>query len=264
MKDILFKPAFWLSLMISLSIVKKSSAAELIIAADNWCPISCKPNTDEQGFMVEMAEVIFQKKGHTVKYIQLPWNRAVLMARSGKIDGIIGAFHGDAPDFVFPDNEQAVLTNVYYTLKNSELDFSRIDNKLLQKNKLGIVAGYDYGPSLMSYIKPTKQENILLITGDKNLTSRLLALLELKRVDVIVEVDFVVKYEIAKQSKEKLFKQIGLASKPLKAYIAFSPNKPKSLEYSKILSDGMEEIKKSGEIDLIMNNYGLASNHYKK
>ena len=47
----------------------------------------------------------------------------------------------------------------------------------------------------------------------------------------------------------------------MKAYIAFSPNLSKSLEYSKILSDGMEEIRLSGKLDSLMRKYGIKS-HY--
>lgn len=224
-----------------------------MIAADSWCPINCEPNSLNQGFMVEIAKTVFAKEGHTVKYIQLPWKRAIVMAREGKVDAIIGAFHGDAPDFIFPQNEQAVLTNSFYALKDSTLNIKNTSS--LQKVTLGIINGYDYGNKLKKYIEKAPKDRIVAISGDRNLVKRLMALLELNRVDVIVEADLVFRYEMHEMKKTKLFKNIGVAAKPMKAYIAFSPNGAKSLEYSKILSEGMDKIKRSGELDQIMGKY---------
>ena len=254
---------FFLPLFIAVYIFnpKYIVASEIVIAADNWCPINCDTIGSNQGFMVEIAKTIFEKKGHTINYIQLPWNRAVFMAREGEIDGIVGAFHGDAPDFIFPQNEQSVLTNSFYALKNSNLNIKSTDS--LQAVTLGIVSGYDYGINLNEYIREADKSRIVSIGGDKNLVNRLMALLESKRVDVIVEADLVFKYETLKMEKHEHFKHVGNATKPMKAYIAFSPNSSKSLKYSKILSDGMEEIKLSGELGNIMEKYLGKSNNIK-
>jgi len=42
-------------------------------------------------------------------------------------------------------------------------------------------------------------------------------------------------------------------------YIAFSPKNPNSKKYAKILSDGMLEIKRSGELQKILDKYSIKS-----
>ncbi len=43
-------------------------ADTITIAADNWCPMNCEPESKEPGFMVEIAQSILAKAGHKVVY----------------------------------------------------------------------------------------------------------------------------------------------------------------------------------------------------
>ena len=43
----------------------------------------------------------------------------------------------------------------------------------------------------------------------------------------------------------------------LMLYIAFSPQLPKAKEYARILSEGMNELRASGELQAILSQYGL-------
>lgn len=178
------------------------------------------------------------------------------MARSGDINGVIGAFHGDAPDFIYPKNEQAILKNSFYVLKDNMWNFESI--KSLEKIILGCIKGYAYGDLLSKYINNAPKSRVVSISGDNNLNNRLSLLLEKKRVDVIVEADLVFQYEMKKLLKHNSFRHAGNASEPMGVYIAFSPNHRKSLEYSKILSDGMEDIRRSGQLEIIKRKYGIA------
>jgi polar amino acid transport system substrate-binding protein len=232
---------------------QEAFAGEITIAADRWCPINCEPNSSMPGIMIEIAKKIFQEKGHRINYIIYPWKRAVLLARKGEIDGIIGAFNGDAPDFFFPQNEQITLKNSFFVLKDNVWNYS--GPEALQNITLGFISGYDYGPILNNYIKTAPKDKILLISGSEGLSNRLFTLLKFKRVDVIVETDLVLMYELKKTGKQKQVRYAGDASQKMKAYIAFSPNSSKSLEYSKILSDGMIGLKRSGELDKIIKKY---------
>ena len=49
----------------------------------------------------------------------------------------------------------------------------------------------------------------------------------------------------------------GSASESIPLYVAFSPSNPKSETYAKIVSDGVEKLRKSGALKSIMNRYGL-------
>lgn len=53
--------------------------------------------------MVDIAREIFAASGFDVEYRNYGWARSLSLARENRIDGVIGALKGDAPDFVFPE-----------------------------------------------------------------------------------------------------------------------------------------------------------------
>lgn len=79
-----------------------------------------------------------------------------------------------------------------------------------------------------------------------------------KRVDAIVETDLIVQYEIEKSGKNNQFRHNGNTSKPMKVYIALSPNHSK---YEEILADIMEDIRRYRELDIINKNTGDPINY---
>ena len=233
----------------------KIYADEIIIAADDWSPISCSPDSENPGILIEIADSIFSQNNDTIVYLQIPWKRAITMARQGKINGIVGAFYGDAPDFIFPENEQIILTNAFYVCQDNDWNFR--GKKSLESVRLGYINGYDYGEFVNNYIKNASNNNVLMISGKSNLTSRLMSLLTANRVDVIVETNLVFLYRAEQLGQSSLFRFAGNASEPMKTFIAFSPNDPKSKKYAQILSDGMITIQNNGIYDKILKKYKL-------
>jgi polar amino acid transport system substrate-binding protein len=228
-------------------------ADTLIFSADIWCPVNCDPAGSEPGIMVETAQKVFSDAGHTVKYTILPWARAVVMCREGKINGVIGAFAGDAPDFVFPENELLMVSgNTLFTAKNSKWIYKNMNS--MEDIKLGAIIGYDYGPRVNNYMQ--KGKNVQLL-GGKNPLERNIQKLLLGRIDAVIEAEPVFRYSAKKMGLADQFRTAGQIDEPQKCYIAFSPNIPKSKEYSKILSDGVDMLRQSGELEKILNKYGL-------
>lgn len=252
----IFKPLIKLSVIFFLLSPKHLIADEITIAADPWCPINCEPKSPAPGFMIDIAKTIFHKHGHTIKYINLPWTRAIGLARNGEINGVVGASKGDAPDFIYPEHEQATLSDSFYVLKNSPWKFKGIAS--LKEINLGCINGYDYGESLNNYIHQAATDRVFCISGDEDLLERLVTLLELNRIDVIIETDLIFAHKLASLNKANLFRKAGQVSTAIKTYIAFSPTHPKSKAYSEILSNGMEDIKRSGELNTIMMKYGIS------
>lgn len=228
-------------------------ADHITIAADNWCPINCKPSDSEPGIMIEIAQKVFTDAGHSLRYIILPWARAIKSCRSGSINGVIGAFIGDAPDFIFPDNELLMISSSsLFIKKESSWIFS--DIKSLEDISLGAIIDYDYGTKLNRYIK--KGKNIQLVGGDNPLEQNIKKLL-IGRVDVVIETEPVFWYTVAKLQVKDKFKKAGQISEAEKCYIAFSPAVRKSKKYAKILSDGVQKLRNTGELKVILHKYGL-------
>lgn len=228
-------------------------ADTIILAADLWCPINCDTADAYQGIMVELAEIIFAKAGHTVDYRIMPWSRAIDDARNGKIAGIIGAFMGDAPDFIFPQNELLKISgDSFFVKKGNKWQYK--DMSSLSSITLGVIQDYDYGIEMNEHIKNSK--NIFVI-GGSNPLERLNKMLMTNRIDVIIESPPVFWHTANTMDLKDSVIYAGQISEPEKCFISFSPKIPKSKEYADILSKGILDIKKSGEYQKLFAKYGL-------
>ncbi len=227
----------------------------ITLVSDDWCPINCEPNSDQPGFMIEIAKLIFGEEGHTVEYKKLPWERAIIETRKGKNNAIIGAYKGDAPDFVFPENEQALIGNSLFVKADSTWTYNGISS-LIEIN-IGVIKGYDYGEVLNNHIEKSKNTmKVQMVFGETALEKNIKKLLK-GRIDAVLESEFVFNYKASQMGHKGRVKSAGQVVDPDKAYLAFSPANPKSKNYARILSDGMEKIRKSGELKKILARYDL-------
>src|SRR5688572_5357943 len=70
-------------------------AKTLTIGADIWCPINCDPQDEKQGIGIDLARKIFEPYGYEIRYVVIPWSRALEEVRAGKLDAVVGATHAD-------------------------------------------------------------------------------------------------------------------------------------------------------------------------
>lgn len=106
MKPLFQKNLFFCVTVFAASwIIPRSSFAgdALDLRADLWCPYTCDAESTEPGYLVEIAKSIFQKKGISIKYSTQSWARTLTEARTGKIDGAIGAGKSDE-GLLFPSH----------------------------------------------------------------------------------------------------------------------------------------------------------------
>ena len=248
-----------IKLIISLFILTSTivHSKEISIVSDYWCPINCRPNSVRPGYMIEILQNIFSKEGHSVKYKLMNWTRSIQSARRGEHDIIVGAYKTDAKDFLFPIEELGYSGDLFYVSKDSDWRYKQIDS--LKKVRLGVTKGYSYGNEIDTYVKTNKEneKRIDIITG-KNVFTRSVQKLLLKRVDVIIENEYVSNYFFKSNKKFlKNIKRSSSAKNHQKIYAAFSPNKVSSKEYISIFDKGIRRLRKSGELSVILNKYGL-------
>lgn len=232
-------------------------ADKIVLAADNWCPFNCDPKSEKPGYMVEVAQKAFSKSGHTLEYIIVPWERAVKDARIGKYSGVIGAYVDDAPDFIFPENELSNNSDSIFVLKKSSWSYKDISS--LSGISLGVIKGYAYGSDeLNAYIKKNGNniKKVQLSHGDSAQEMNIKKLAH-GRMDAVIETPAVFWYTANQLRMGDKFKNAGDISKPKKSFIAFSPANPKSKEYARILSNGIDDLRKTDELKLILKKYGL-------
>jgi len=237
-------------------------AEELIIAADRWCPYNCDAADEESpGFMVELAQVIFARHGIAVRYQELPWSRAIQQASENKIQGLIAATELSIADLevplVFAEEEQALMHTRFFTLGTSQWLYRGVES--LPGITLAVVQGYDYGPDIVAYLDAHREDKkkVLTITGNDT-ASRAIKLLMAGRVDVVLEDEAVFRYNAAQVNFDGFrlasLDSVGPKTNPL--YLGLSPS-GRAADYARMLTQGMRELRASGELTKILTRYGL-------
>ena len=231
-------------------------AETITLVADEWPPFNSVPNSSEEGFLVDVARAVFEGRGHSVVYKNLPWNRAIKMTRSGTYNGVIGASKTDAPDFIFPSEELSRNYLAFYVREDSTWRYLRDSD--IEQVSLGVIAGYDYRQWLMDYISAYRHDyhKVQIMTGDRPLQRNILKLLN-HRIDAIVDNEAVIVSVARRMGVADQIKPAGYGSESSHIYIAFSPNHPESESYARMLSDGIVQLRSSGQLDQVLSTYGL-------
>ncbi len=231
-------------------------ADKIILASDVWCPFVCTADKNQPGFLLEVAQRVFSTHGHSVEYKNLNWARAISEARIGKVHGILGAFYGDAPDFIFPEQELAIVGNQFFTLKGDPWQYQQVES--LGQVKIGAIIDYDYGKTLNQYFenhKFTAQVNML--SGNNAPLKRGIRMVLTNRIDTFIEAGPVFWYTASQMGVSQKFQSAGTIKQQDKTYIAFSPAIANSKQYARILTEGIIQLRASGELEKILKKYGL-------
>lgn len=232
-------------------------AQEVIVAGDNWCPINCGKNDAQQGYMIDVARLALKKSGYQLRYVEMPWARAVVAARAGDIHGVVGAFHGDAPDFVFPKYPLLVMSsNTLFTRVESDWQFAGLAS--FDGLKLGVVKGYDYGEKLNDYVARHQNDpgRISMLAGDDPSQRSIKQMLR-GRIDVFAESSPVFWYAAKKLQVSQLVREAGNVGEVEKSYVAFSPRRHDTEEIVAAFEKGVLEMSRGGKLKTLANAYGL-------
>ncbi len=228
-------------------------AKNITLVADPWCPFNCQDSDAKKGYMIEIADLIFSRHNITVKYINVPWSRAIKEVVNGNFHGLVGVGKEEVPGLIFPSINQGVAVNAFYTLANSTWFYQDITS--LNGKKLGVIQDYSYGSFDQEYIAAYKDDRnkIEYVTGIDGLTRNIDKMLN-NRINVLIEDRNVFNHAVA--NRASAFREAGTISEE-EVFIAFSPNRPDSQLLSEILTKGMKEIRASGELAKILARYHL-------
>lgn len=250
-------------LLTSVFILLSSHArAEAVtILSDAWYPINGDPSASKPGYMIEIARTILAKHSHTLDYRLAPWKRSILEVRRGNADCIIGAYKTDAPDFIFPENAWGKAEFNFYTKSDSAWSYQGLSK--LEDSRIGVIAGYSYSMELDQYIIEKRADQSIQVTSGDNALEQNLRKLFANRLDAIVSFKPVVMEKLAQlKSDGKLSQTSGLRfagtlEAPQLLYIGCSPNKESSKYYTRLFSQGIDELRQSGELQKILSKYGI-------
>lgn len=224
------------------------------IATDPWCPYVCEKNESHPGILVEIAQKALAESGYSADFVWLNWARAIKEVRVGKIQGLIGAYRTDAPDFVFGHEHLVTSSMCFYTSVNDSWRFSQYSD--LQQRKVAIVNGYSYGKEFDNYVLANETKglkNIIRAYGKETVKQRL-ALLEDAKVDTIIEDKLVTQHFNGAKPDRAQLRNVGCLPAE-KVYLAFSPSSNLSPRLTRALDKGVKHLKRSGELARIINKY---------
>ena len=230
---------------------------KIILAADVWCPYNCEPDSKNPGFLIEMAQIIFEEHDIEIEYRLMPWSKALDAVKNGSIHAVVGASKASDRNFIYPDHYQALdVINCYV---REEVNWNYSGNASLSGKKLGLILNYKYPYEVSEYI-----DNLYLETPDKiffatgnNAVKQNVDSLRDGIIDVYLENANVMDSFISYFKIPDIKKAGSVNVNPTKVYIAFSPEIRKSYIYASMLSRGMVKIRNSGQLADLYKKYGI-------
>lgn len=232
-----------------------SHANTVTIRADEWYPINGVPGAKNPGYMIELAQVILAKHGHTVEYRSMPWERSLKEVRRGSFDCVVGAYKEDAPDFIFPDNAWGSIESTFYVKNETAWRYTNMDS--LKNIVIGAIGGYAYSEEFDEYIKQNKGKGKVQVINANNALEQNIKKLLKGRIDVVIESHLVMEAKLKSMKATDKVKSAGVLVEAENMYIACSPAKSTSKEYVKLFSDGIKELRTTGKLKEILGKYGL-------
>lgn len=163
---------------------------KVILATTTWCPYTCNNKAGEFGIIGQYMKAIFLQNNIELNIISYPWSRAIKLAETGKVDGLLTATPVEAPRLIFSRAPISTYQMCFFTREDNQWRYSEELN--LGSNRLAVIQGYGYGEPLDSFTQKTPK--ITKLTGN-NGTARLMDILLRKRVDIIVEDKLVLNWQ---------------------------------------------------------------------
>ena len=255
-------PKYFMILSVLILLPATAFPDTILLKSDTWCPYNCASDAKLPGYTIEVAKRIFEKAGHKLKYEIAPWSRSLKLVKGGDITAVVGVTKNEAPELIFPEQEFGISAIHFFKRKGFAWNFSGMES--IKTVRVGIMGDYEYGGELDEYFEKNRDtEKVQIIRAKAPLVLNIRKLLG-GRIDVIPE-DKAVFIETA--NSMGVWNQIEDAGIDLidskaeldesKLYIAFSPKNPKSKEYARLITDGIEEMRLSGELSKILAKYKL-------
>lgn len=230
-------------------------AESITITADPWCPYNCAQGSSLKGYLVEITELAFSKHNINVKYVILPWSRAIRSVFEGRNDAAIGVNKQEAPQLIFPTEEMGISKFVFYTKPTSNWQYTDITS--LKDNSVGIIQDYSYGIFDKIIVAASKKEaSKIQAVRSVNGLKQNIEKLQNNRIDVLVAESSVFNLYLLENNLQNDFRHAGIVSTD-KIYIAFSPKNPKAEIYAQILSQELQELRATGQLIQILKKYNL-------
>lgn len=242
-----------LTSVFSIAFIVKAES-EIRLGVTERCPYICAESAEEQGLLIDIIKNIFDKIDVAVEIQYFPMNRAMRMLDNDGIDGVIGILQRNAPELVYPDESIGQVRYLMYTSEKSDWLYTGLNS--LKGQTLGVEVGKSYGIADSYIQRYANDKNLIYQNYGENSTANLIKLLGKEYIDVFFEDKNVFDFN-TKNMKGKKLKEGGTIP-PDNLYVGFSPNNKDSQAFADIVTHGITNMRKTGELAKIMKNYGLS------
>ena len=205
-----------------------------------------------QGPLAEIVKRAFLQKGINVEFVFLPWIRALEWAKTGKVDGIMGAWYTEARTEHFLYSEPIYPNElVFYKAKNRDIVFNSFKDLVQSEILLGSVRGY-------AQIKGVEESGIYILYVNNDTQN--FKLLSRQRVDLVVVDREYAKYMLATPELTPIADSVELIDNVLEfrlQHVLMSKQSPRAQAKLTAFNQGLAELKASGEFQQILAQHQL-------
>ena len=236
-----------LSYVGSSLVVNSAWAEEIItIATLEYSPWTGK-NLKDNGFVNHVIAEAFKRKGYTVKYAYLPWQRGLTETKDGKYSALSYVYWSKDREKEFflsdPISEEKI---VFFHLKTRPLkDWETLDD--LKDYQFGATRGYTYTKEFWEAAE-SKRLKVDVTDNDRQNFKKLLV----GRIDIFPS-GLVNGYSILqKEFNPSIPSLLSIHPKPLSkttGHLAFTRKRKDSENLLRIFNQGLAELKKEGLFD---------------
>ncbi len=216
------------------------------IVYEEYPPFEFKENGVMKGLDIEILSAVAKKGNFTIEFVEVPWARALVMAEKGDCDGIISLFKTEERSkfLSYPTEGLGFEANVIFASANFKGDIKVVNE--LKGLTIGTVTEYSYGKDFDEYKGYVKEESKDQETMFKKLANN--------RVNLIITNELVGFYMLKSMNITNARKLSYVAdNQPL--YIGISKKSPNSAELYTLINNGLNDLKKSGELEKIRKKY---------
>lgn len=217
------------------------------------CPYVCSEKGFHQGVFIDIIKNIFDKNNVKMDIVYLPMSRAMSMVKNKEIDGVVGILQRNAPDLIFPTESIGQVHYLLYTTEDDDWFYTGLNS--LNSRNIGIEGEKSYG-IFDSYIQRHVNSKFILKLHGKNMTKRLVQLLQLKRINLFLEDKNIFDFYRKKFRSETL--NVAGSIPPDNLYVGFSPSNNKAQMFADIVTKGIADMRKTGELDIILAKYDMS------
>ncbi|MEW9797070.1 substrate-binding periplasmic protein [Alteromonas sp. CYL-A6] len=220
------------------------------MAVDNYLPyVNFDTRAGQKpGYMVAITQRIFARQGISLHLIHAPYARSLQLGKQRQIDGLFAQRYVEGTYYA-PTTAHGISRVCLYV--------RREPTELAGVRKIGLNMGYDIaslaGFSDVQKLVRKHRKQLVRLTGDEPV-KRYTELLLAGRIDGFIENDYVASWYFRRLAQPPLPQTCSVGQA---MYILFFTTSPDGNALAGLIDEGIKQLRASGELGRILEEYGL-------